>query len=71
MQATIHGVAESGTTERLHFHFSPTSYVESSHLFLDSILPPCFSHAFTQGPPLPLYYLVAPATWAQSSSYIS
>ena len=40
------GCKQSGTTERLNFHFSPTSCVESSHLFLDSILPPYFSHAF-------------------------
>ena len=38
------GCKESGTAGRLHFHFSPTSYVESSHnirLHPSTLLQPC------------------------------
>ena len=71
VQATIHGVAKSqAQLGDFTFTFLPPLMLRAPTT-LDSTLPPYFSHVFTQGLPLPLYYLVAIATWAQSSSYIS
>ena len=51
------GCKESGTAGRLHFHFSPTSYVESSHnirLHPSTLLQPCI---YTRTPIAIILYL--------------
>ena len=37
MQATVHGVAESGTTERLHFHLNHRLDLSLGRMLYDSL----------------------------------